>query len=106
MNIEILDASYHRNGIAGVGFWAVLFKDLEENGRVMIASLFDAEYGFCAIYAVDELQKHNIAFAAGNSWRGDQFEEALRPLLDEWKDSHESNQVGPFAMPDMRPDRN
>lgn len=81
MKLTILSASYHRNGICGEGFCAIIFDD-EENGR-MIASLFD-EPGYCAVYNLAELGKENIEFARGNSWRGDNYEDELRPLLDEY----------------------
>jgi hypothetical protein len=76
--IKIVSASYHRNGVGGVGFYAILFDDSKE-GR-MVASLFE-ENGYCAVYKVDELGKNNIEFAQGNSWRGDVFEHELRPAL-------------------------
>jgi len=38
---KIAAASYHRNGVCGLGFYAILFDD-PENGR-MVASLFDEE---------------------------------------------------------------
>ena len=47
MKLNIAKASFHRNGIGGVGFWAILFHDSEHGD--MIASLFD-EAGYCAIY--------------------------------------------------------
>ena len=92
MAIKICDASYHRNGIGGVGFTAILFDD-DENGR----------RGVCAVYKVDELVKGNIAFANGNSWRGDQFEAALRPALEEFLKAKGTNRCGPFGMPDTVP---
>lgn len=96
VNVKIVSASYHRNGIGGEGFYAILFDDADE-GR-MVASLFD-EPGYCAVYKVEELSKGNIAFAQGNSWRGDVFEQKLRPLLKEWNKQEGSNRVGPFAVP-------
>lgn len=95
MQLEILDASWHRNGICGAGFYAVLFKDADQPG-VMIASLF-GEFGCCAVYSVDELARGNIAFACGNSWRGDYYEQKLRPLLDVFLAKQGSNRIGPFA---------
>ena len=95
MKIKIKDASFHRNGIAGVGFYAILFTD-EENGE-MIASLFDEE-GYCAVYKVSELAKGNIQFANGNSWRGDHFENELRKQLFEFMKENGTNRVGPFAL--------
>ena len=81
MKLKIVEASHHRNGIAGAGFYAILFDD-KDNGR-MFASLFDGK-GLCAITKVDELSAGNIRMAEGNSWRGDDFESELRPLLSEW----------------------
>ena len=40
MNLKITDIAWHRNGVCGVGFFAILFDDLEEKKK-MIASLFD-----------------------------------------------------------------
>ena len=77
--IKIIDASYHRNGVGGMGFYAIIFEDSDEKGR-MIASLFD-EPGYCAVYNIEELNKNNIEFANGNSWRGDYYERFLRPCL-------------------------
>ena len=95
MNLKIVEASWHRNGIGGMGFYAILFDD-RENGR-MIASLFD-EPGYCAVYGVDELVAGNIAMAGGNSWRGDVFEKALRPALQEYLEANGTNRLGPFAI--------
>jgi len=96
MKLKILKASFHRNGVAGIGFYAIIFKDIEEK-RIMIASLFD-ESGYCAVYDIDELQKHNIEFANGNSWRGDDYESELKPLLKKFL-KNGSNRLGPFAFP-------
>jgi hypothetical protein len=95
--IKIIEASFHRNGIGGVGFYAVLFSDTEQSD-LMIASLFD-EPGYCAVYCVHELSKSNIAFANGNSWRGDHYEGQLRPLLIKYLEEKQDNRVGPFAFP-------
>jgi hypothetical protein len=78
MELKIQAASWHRNGIHGAGFYAILFTD-QEHGN-MVASLFD-EPGHCAVYNVDQLTKGNITFGYGNSWRGDQYESVLRSLL-------------------------
>lgn len=96
MKLKITAASWHRNGVAGVGFYAILFRD-ETEKRDMVASLFD-EGGYCAVYDVNELAKGNIAFAQGNSWRGDQYEDALRPLLDAFLEKQGTNRLGPFGL--------
>jgi hypothetical protein len=85
MRLKIIEASHHRNGVSGEGFTAILFKDLSTK-QTMIASLFK-DSGYCAVYDVDELAKGNISFANGNSWRGDRYESALRPLLAQYKEA-------------------
>lgn len=95
MKLKITEASWHRNGVSGVGFYAILFDDIDER-RKMIASLFDKS-GYCAVYDVAQLAEGNIAFARGNSWRGDHYEQALRPLLDEYMKKNDSGRMGPFA---------
>lgn len=99
LELTVTDVSFHRNGIGGVGFYAVLFTDTE-SGK-MVASLFD-EPGYCAVYSIDELTKGNIAFAQGNSWRGDNFEAELRPLVDAWLEANGGNRIGPFAVPEPK----
>ena len=80
MKLKILKADYHRNGIAGLGFYAVIFKAWEDGeARTMVASLFK-EPGYCAVYDLEKLQKHDVEFGS-NSWRGDDYESALKPLL-------------------------
>jgi len=95
MKLTIIDASWHRNGVAGEGFYAILFDDAE-CGR-MIASLFD-EAGYCAVYNVPELARGNIEFGS-NSWRGDQYAEELRRLLPPYLKKNGSNRIGPFSVP-------
>jgi hypothetical protein len=77
LNLKITSVSYHRNGISGAPFYAILFTEKKEGN--MVASLFDDTR--CAVYKVSELVKGNIEFAKGNSWRGDCFASALMPLL-------------------------
>jgi len=96
MKLEIIEASWHRNGVCGEGFFAVLFKDLEEN-KTMIASLFDEE-GYCAVYEVKQLAEGNITFAHGNSWRGDRYESELRELVEDYLKTKGTNRVGPFSL--------
>lgn len=59
------------------------------------------EEQFECLIAVEQLAAGNIKFACGNSWRGDDFESALQPLIKEWCDLNGSNRAGPFAVPDM-----
>ena len=96
MKLKILKASYHRNGIAGAGFYAIIFKDMEEK-RTMVASLFD-ESSYCAVYDIALLQKGDVEFGS-NSWRGDVYESALKPLLKKFLKKNGTNRLGPFAFP-------
>lgn len=101
LDLKIVSASFHRNGVFGSGFYAILFDDAEQ-GR-MIASLFDAP-GHCAVFLVSELAKDNVLFAQGNSWRGDDYERELRPLLDAYLAKRGGgNRRGPFAVPEGEP---
>lgn len=95
--VTIKEASFHRNGVGGVGFYAILFESEEEPGKTMIASLFD-EPGYCAVYCVEMLSEGNIRFAEGNSWRGDVYENALRPALKKFLKESGTNRVGPFSI--------
>ncbi len=96
--IKVTELSYHRNGICGEGFYAVLFDwDDEGTRRKMVASVFDGK-GRCAVYDVAQLADGNIAFAQGNSWRGDNFEPELRKAIKK----HTSNRIGPFALPQKK----
>ena len=63
----------------------------------MIASLFD-EDGFCAVYAVEKLHDGNVRFG-DNSYRGDVYQDVLRPLVETYRSEHGSNRIGPFSIP-------
>ena len=96
MKLKIHSAAWHRNGVCGVGFYAVLFRDHEEK-RDMVASLFDKP-GYCAVYDVGLLATGSVTFGE-NSWRGDHYEEALRPLLKAYLSDKGTNRIGPFSLP-------
>lgn len=85
MKIKLVQCEYHRNGICGLGFHAILFdwKDGKVKRR-MLATLFD-EPGACAVLEVAPLStKVGVTFGE-NSWRGDDFEKELRRLVSEKK---------------------
>ena len=62
--LEIVDMDTHRNGIGGMPFTV-------------------AE-GHTAVLSLNKLMEEDISFGS-NSWRGDQYEFALRPEM--WPDS-------------------
>lgn len=81
--IKIKSAAYHRNGVGGAPFYAVLFTDSEEKGKNFIASYFEERYTI-SVYCVEELSKFNIDFANGNSWRGDIYYDTLREPVEKF----------------------
>jgi hypothetical protein len=101
VKLKVQSVSWHRNGIGGVGFYAVIFTDPEQQGSEekgnMVASLFD-EPGYCAVYNLPLLEKGDVAFGS-NSYRGDVYEEQLRPLVEKWLKKNGGNRIGPFSVP-------
>lgn len=79
------EVTYHRNGIGGIGFHVVRFQwydpDIRDS-RNMIATVFPDE-GACAVLDVEQTAQGNVAFAMGNSWRGDNFEPAIRQAIED-----------------------
>jgi len=75
-DIKIIDCDYHRNGMGGEGFYAVLFKYQKHN---MIGIIFEA-LTHTAILDIDKAHEGNIRFFE-NSWRGDEFSEPLRAAI-------------------------
>jgi hypothetical protein len=78
--LQIVDVSYHRNGVAGLPFKVALVDDPEQSD-VKLVIMFEAE-GHTAVLSLDKLMEEDISFGS-NSWRGDQYEEALRERLFE-----------------------
>jgi hypothetical protein len=83
MKIKLVQCEYHRNGICGLGFHAILFdwKDGKMKRR-MLATL-SHEPGACAVLEVAPLSTEVGVKFGTNSWRGDDFEKELRRLVKE-----------------------
>ena len=87
MKLTIEKIAYHRNGVAGEPFKAVVF---QYEGKKMIGIRFEDgapdSIGFsnprCAVFDLELLAQGVIEFGE-NSWRGDQFADELDKLLDE-----------------------
>lgn len=80
MNIKIKQIDYHRNGTRANGFHAVLFSWEKQN---FLATVFDGE-GDCAVICLDMIATSGVSHGS-NSWRGDDFEDALRKAIkDHW----------------------
>lgn len=74
----LVSIARHRNGVCGAPFYVVIFDD-PEAGR-MVATVFD-EPNHVAVLNISETAAGNIAFANGNSWRGDHYEDWLRQQI-------------------------
>lgn len=99
---EVLDMSYHRNGVSGRGFWHIIFKGHDDaDGQVagyrFIATFFprepdnpeddsddfDTVEACVAVLRVEDINAGNAEMA----WRGDNFHDELQKLVDSyvWK---------------------
>ena len=99
---EVLDMSYHRNGVSGRGFWTILFEgnkhaDSLVKGHRFVATFFHKEDGetdengnsyvpeeaCVAVLRLADLNEGNAELA----WRGDHFQQELQHIVDTfvWK---------------------
>ena len=90
MKLHQLD--YHRNGVCGAGFYAILFNDPEQPGGEgslynMLATVFDRK-GHVSIINTAMLEDAGVSFGY-NSWRGDHYE----PQLREWIKDHKKSLI-------------
>lgn len=76
MKIKIIEIAYHRNGVSGMPFHAVLFKQGRDK---FIASVFE-EPKYISVICLDRLP--HISVANDNAWRGDEYESVLREAID------------------------
>lgn len=72
----VQDIAHHRNGIAGEGFYVLLFTS---EGESLVGIVFEAP-GHCAVFNPGRLYEGTIAFGE-NSYRGDVFERWLREQI-------------------------
>lgn len=79
MKLSILNIAYHRNGVCGAPFHAVVFRDAGPEGSVKVAVVFDSLH-HVAVLDIAKLAGGDIAFGS-NSWRGDVFEVAFRRAI-------------------------
>lgn len=84
--LQILDLDFHRNGVAGKPFKVALVDDANE-GDVKLVIMFEEE-GYTAVLSVDKLHEDEDITFASNSWRGDEYEVALRSEM--WEESSPS----------------
>jgi len=81
MTLRIDEIAYHRNGISGAGFHAVLFcKRYGRHWRKFFAAVFE-EPGNVAVICLDLVTEHGVN-KFKNAWRGDTFEHDLREAIE------------------------
>ena len=79
--MKLIQVEYHRNGVCGEPFHAVLFED---EGKKMLATVFD-EPGYVAVIDV-ELACTPVGVTFGsNSFRGDFYEKKLREWIEDYR---------------------
>ncbi len=78
--INIIDWDYHRNGISGAPFHVFLFDDVGDENTRKVGILFETQH-HCAVLDVAKFSAGSIGFGF-NSYRGDNFEAALRSHLN------------------------
>lgn len=79
---RIDQVAYHRNGISGAPFYAVLFTgsstDLPKPER-FLASVFE-EPGAVSVISLSRIEESGVTFGE-NSYRGDAYEPELRAAI-------------------------
>lgn len=86
--LHLTSIAHHRNGVCGVPFHVVLFKDGKD---LMLGVKFDNSGDslnvYTAVFNVEKLAAGDIEFAS-NSYRGDVFDGQIRDWIkaynDEW----------------------
>lgn len=76
--VQIIAADFHRNGVGGYPFKVALIDDAND-GDVKVVVMFESG-GHTAVLSVPKLMDDDVEFGS-NSYRGDLYEEALRPEL-------------------------
>jgi len=78
-NLQIIDAADHRNGVGGMPFKVALVDD-PSCGDTKLVVMFEEQY-YTAVLSLDKLiENEDIGFGS-NSYRGDQYDDALRDEL-------------------------
>ena len=86
-NLQIVNADTHRNGVGGQPFKVALVDD-PNDGDTKLVIMFAERY-YTAVLSLDKLiQNEDIAFGS-NSYRGDIFDDELRPEL--WDSEEEED---------------
>jgi len=88
MTIEIRDVAYHRNGVAGLPFYVVLFNDTDEGMFNQVATIDEDGEDCRVINAGLITNSGHIGQQIGmNTWRGDRYLSQIRDAMaddDQW----------------------
>lgn len=86
---RIIQVAYHRNGVSGVGFHAVIFEHMDDGAPLRMFATVFPERGAVAVVEVHSLAGGlGVTFGIypdGNSWRSDAFEDELRAAIAEYE---------------------
>jgi hypothetical protein len=80
MTFKATQIEYHRNGVSGDGFYAVLFKDKSFGKGNFLANVFD-DKGHIAVINLDLIAE--LGIGQGNKWRSDVIENKLIKAIKE-----------------------
>lgn len=88
MKLRITALAHHRNGVSGESFHVATFRS---SGDRMVAIVFDAPK-HVAVLDLAKLGQGDIAFGS-NSFRADDFEDALRWAIREYEERRRLRRV-------------
>jgi hypothetical protein len=83
MAIEIRDVAYHRNGIAGLPFFVVLFNDPDAGMFNQVATIDEDGTDCRVINAGLVVTASEIGNRHMNKWRGDQYLSLIKEALQD-----------------------
>ena len=87
MAIEIRDVAYHRNGIAGLPFYVVLFNDTDKGMFNHVATIDEDGTDCRVINAGLVVTASEIGTRHMNTWRGDSYLSQIHDAMaddDQW----------------------
>lgn len=87
-NLQIMDMSFHRNGVAGMPFKVALVDD-PSCDDVKLVIMFEAE-NHTAVLSLNSLVNEEDISSDTNAWKGDQYEAVLRPEM--WETQAEEDE--------------
>jgi len=87
MAIEIRDIAYHRNGVAGLPFYVVLFNDPDKGMFNQVATIDEDGKDCRVINAGLVMTASEIGTRHMNKWRGDEYLLLIKEAMQEHRHS-------------------